>query len=134
VVLPMPDATVMTSTCEDVDGKTGKLFPVGENQACRVNRSAVGRCHAGACCTGCWTGTACVAGTAEAACGKAGAACEDLTNQWTCVVVTPANAVVGGCRLAARESTCVRRTCVVRGATECCQAGQVPGTGKCRTP
>lgn len=136
----MPDSTVLTmppdamvSTCENVDLKTGKAFPVGEGKACRLDRYTVGTCRAGACCAGCWDGRTCQTGKAETACGKFGAACEDLTGLWTCVKVTPVNAQVGGCRVAADESTCYKRVCSAVIAPVCCTQGVLPGSGKCRT-
>ncbi len=54
-----------------------------EGSSCRVGGTA-GTCRARACCTGCWNGTACQAGSAVAACGAAGGACASCSDTNVC--------------------------------------------------
>lgn len=51
-----------------------------EGMACPTG----GICHGGACCTGCWTGTACELGTGRTACGTGGGACSTCMGSDLC--------------------------------------------------
>jgi hypothetical protein len=44
----------------------------------------IGRCYGGACCTGCWNGVACRAGTSEIECGRDGLACTQCLGTCGC--------------------------------------------------
>jgi hypothetical protein len=54
---------------------------LGDGTPCpiAVDGGVPGECWRHACCTGCWTGTACAGGTATAQCGAAGSRCTDCT-------------------------------------------------------
>ena len=60
---------------------------LGDGSAC-LSGGAEGVCHAGACCTGCWDGSACQAGTSISACGRAGGACASCVDGNGCTTDT----------------------------------------------
>lgn len=58
----------------DAGFDAGPDVPCTDGEAC-TRAGASGMCYGESCCTGCWTGTECVAGTSAEACGTAGGAC-----------------------------------------------------------
>ena len=65
----------------------GMMECTGEGTPCGVAPDD-GLCRGGNCCPGCWNGTACRLGTADAECGAAGAMCTSCTPTGTCVAAT----------------------------------------------
>jgi alpha-tubulin suppressor-like RCC1 family protein len=58
----------------DAGFDAGPEVPCTDGEAC-VRSGAPGICYGTSCCTGCWTGTDCAAGTASEACGEGGGEC-----------------------------------------------------------
>ncbi|MES1177064.1 MAG: hypothetical protein ABUL62_22270 [Myxococcales bacterium] len=73
-----------------------------------------GKCFNGSCCTGCWNGTTCFAGTEASACGKGGGTCSNCNTGNECVI--------GSC---ASDGTCTSMPAPP--GTSCSN-----GTGKCQ--
>lgn len=65
--------------CQRCNDETGACEAV-ELLRCETADGA-GLCRSGACCTGCWDGAACVAGTETAACGLSGFACDTCSGR-----------------------------------------------------
>jgi len=130
VVLPGPDAAGCGS-CDDGNPCTSDTCETGQ---C-VHRAAAddapcggGRCHAGLCCSGCWTGAQCLAIGAQtpAACGFGGGSCGSCDDHNPCTVdsCSPGGATPE-CTHAADPSQ-DGRSC---GAGSVCAAGTCVGCG-----
>jgi hypothetical protein len=97
VCVGTPRSCPSTSLCTKASCDEATDTCVSSN---RVNGSpcASGQCYDGACCEGCWTGASCVTGTKSAACGEAGALCQDCTSsQCRTVSGTTCDFLFSGC-------------------------------------
>jgi len=68
----------------------------GEGSVCSSG-AATGTCRAGACCTGCWDGVACNAGSSVTSCGRNGGACGACNDGNVC---TTDSCTAGSCAVA----------------------------------
>ena len=88
-------------TCDDACSPCercmrGVCEPIADGERCTS-----GTCYAGACCTGCWDGAACVAGNDPLICGAEGAGCEacdtfSTCGELGCALSADAGAIAGG--------------------------------------
>jgi hypothetical protein len=68
---PCKTTTCSGGACKSADVSNGTSCPGG-------------KCYSGACCTGCWNGTACLNGTSTSNCGDNGAACTSCSTWYKC--------------------------------------------------
>jgi len=96
-----------------------------DGTACDDSGTA-GQCRAGACCTGCWDGGACVGGDAVAACGAGGERCMGCDDANVCTA--------DGCNAGACENPPVAGSCPGGECTggACC-TGCIGGGGTCES-
>ncbi len=114
------------NTCTNVGCDLGRGIcvpaAVVDGTACTDSTGANGRCRASVCCTGCWDGGACIAGTDDAQCGNGGDRCAGCDDGNPCTADSCTGA--GRCTTTPTAGTCPGGTCA--GGT-CC-TGCVEGT------
>jgi hypothetical protein len=63
------------NSCQRCEPSTSRTEWTPRSDGSMCSGAAIGKCRGGACCTGCWDGFSCVAGTLPSKCGDGGDAC-----------------------------------------------------------
>ena len=111
---PCKTATCSGGSCTTTNKANGTTCPGG-------------KCYSGSCCTGCWTGASCLAGTSPLSCGSGGVACFGCPSG-ECQTAT-CSAGTCGLTTASNGTSCTGGKCYSGSCCTGCWTGSTCATG-----